>query len=56
LEPSETNLALMQRAIAFERESLRIDPNDEDAARRLERLLKNYELMRREAHEEQQRQ
>ncbi|MDQ3333784.1 MAG: hypothetical protein M4D80_01260 [Myxococcota bacterium] len=56
LEPSEDNLALMQRAIAFERESLRIDPNDEDAARRLERLLENYELMRREAHEEQQRQ
>ena len=54
LEPSEDNFALMQRAIAFDRESLRIDPRDEDAKRRLERLERNYASMRREAHEAQQ--
>ena len=54
LEASEDNFALMKRAIAFEQESLRIDPDDADAKRRLEQLRMNYQLMRHEAHEAQQ--
>jgi hypothetical protein len=55
LSSTADNLALMQRAIAFERESLHIDPNDRDAQRRLERLQQNYNEMLQVAHEQRQR-